>query len=161
MKRTILISAVLAGAASVAGCAADGGLDLMTGSIGNQETEVAAAKAPAINPVCVELTAKIDQLRQEGTPDRLAKIAEGKTKTASVKRDALARMAELDKANQAFQANCSTIGTSPSQAAAPTPPAQQVADAAQTAGSAAKATTAAATTAKAAAKTAQAASATN
>lgn len=158
MIRTTLICAVFAGAASLAGCAADGGLDLMTtGSIGNQATETAVAKAPAIDPACVELTAKIDQLRKEGTPERLAKVAEGKSKTANVKRDALARMAELDAANQEFQARCSTIGASSAQAAA-APAAttvEQVANAAQTAASAAQSAQTAAATAKQAAQAAQ------
>ncbi len=156
MTRTILMTTFVAAAASLAGCAADGGLDLMTGSIGDPSTQAVVAKAPAIDPACIELTAKIDQLRKEGTPDRLAKVAEGKSKTASVKRDALARMSELDKANQEFQAKCSTLGATPAQsAAAPATTAQQVASAAQTAATAAQNAKTAAQTAQTAAQTAQ------
>lgn len=104
LKTVIAASAVVL-SASLAGCASDGSLALSTGSIG-ENANTAESK---INPVCVTLMARIDQLRKEGTPERLAKVAAGKTKTANVKREALARMTELDKANAEFQQKCSTL----------------------------------------------------
>jgi hypothetical protein len=106
LKSVIAASAVVL-SVSLAGCASDGSLALSTGSIG----ESANAAESKIDPVCVTLMARIDQLRKEGTPERLAKIATGKTKTANVKREALARMTELDKANAEFQQKCSTLAT--------------------------------------------------
>lgn len=133
MKTTaILVATGIALSFGLGGCASDGGLALSTGSIDQQ----AEAKTQRIDPVCVALMAKIDELRKEGTPERIAKVATGKTKTASVKREALARMTELDKANTEFQQKCSTLAapTAPAtapQAAAATP-AQPVATAAAT-----------------------------
>lgn len=154
---------------SLAGCAADGGLDLMTtGSINQAAPVQSAAAKPRIDPACIELTARIDALRKEGTAERLAKVANGKTKTASVKRDALARMAKLDAANQEFQSKCSTLATAPSvapaaSAAAPTATvanaAQAAANTAATAATTANAAKSAATTAQQAATTAKSAAA--
>ncbi|MEL7048737.1 MAG: hypothetical protein AAFO75_07205 [Pseudomonadota bacterium] len=140
----------------MAGCAADGGLDLTTGSL-TTPAPTTVAKAPAIDPVCIELTAKIDALRKEGTPERIAKVATGKTSTANVKRTALARMTELDAANQQFQAKCSKI-SAPAPRTAAVAPAPVSTTAATTAATAA-ATTAATTAAKAAAVKAATASA--
>ena len=71
-------------ALALAGCASDGSLALSTGSI-NEEPQ--QAKAQRIDPACVSLMARIDELRKEGTPERIAKVATGKGKTASVKRE--------------------------------------------------------------------------
>lgn len=103
-------------ALALAGCASDGSLALSTGSI-NEQPQL--AKAQRIDPACVSLMARIDELRKEGTPERLAKVATGKTKTASVKRESLARMAELDKANGEFQQKCSTLAAPAGAPAAP------------------------------------------
>ncbi len=117
-KSSFAIAAIVS-ASMLAGCAADGTL-LQTGSITDEPATSVAAK-PKVDPACVALVAKIDGLRQEGTPSRLEKVASGKTPTASVKREALARMSELDKANAEFQAKCSTMGTM--AATTPTAPA--------------------------------------
>lgn len=162
MKSSFAIAAIVS-ASMLAGCAADGTL-LQTGSITDEPATSVAAK-PKVDPACVALVAKIDGLRQEGTPSRLEKVASGKTPTASVKREALARMSELDKANAEFQAKCSTMGTmaaaTPSApAAAPSAPAATAAAPATTAAQAATAATNAADTAAqvtAAAKAAEAA----
>ena len=108
MNRMIIFSSsALLLALNLAGCASDGSLQLTTGSIDQQN--ITAAKS--VDPACTALTARIADLRKEGTPDRIAKVAAGKTKTAQVKREALARMTELDKANKDFQQKCSTIAT--------------------------------------------------
>jgi hypothetical protein len=108
MNRMIIFSSsALLLAFNLAGCASDGSLQLTTGSI-DQQSKTAAKN---VDPACIALTTRIADLRKEGTPDRIAKVAAGKTKTAQVKREALARMTELDKANKDFQQKCSTIAT--------------------------------------------------
>ncbi|MDH3879340.1 MAG: hypothetical protein OET18_15960 [Desulfobacterales bacterium] len=108
MNRMIIFSSsALLLALNLAGCASDGSLQLTTGSI-DQQNKTAAK---SVDPACIALTARIADLRKEGTPDRIAKVAAGKTKIAQVKREALARMTELDKANMDFQQKCSTIAT--------------------------------------------------
>ncbi|MEO1281829.1 MAG: hypothetical protein AAFV69_08850 [Pseudomonadota bacterium] len=173
MRKLTQISALIASTAIIAGCAADGGLNLTTGSLGTVGQGAATqdvAAAPAIDPVCVELTTKIDALRKEGTPERLAKVATGKTSSATVKRSALARMTELDAANQQFQAKCSNIAAVPKPVAATTTPAvsaataQAATTAAATAAApktAAKVKAAATTATNAAARAQQAAAAAN
>ncbi len=140
-------------ASVLGGCANDGGLLLTTGSLGETEK----AEMQRIDPACVALMAKIDELRKEGTPERIAKVATGKTKTASVKREALARMTELDSANAEFQRKCSTLAAS--QPAAKPSAAVTTAPAAAT--TTAAATTAAARTAAATASSAAGQAATN
>lgn len=148
-KIHIISSTALLLAASLAGCASDGSLELTTGSINQQK-----AVAKAVDPVCATLSTRIAALRKEGTPDRIAKVAAGKTKTANVKREALARMTELDAANKEFQQKCSTLATQktpPKTAATAT---RATTDAKKAAGTAAKAASTAAQTKAAAAKTA-------
>jgi hypothetical protein len=105
-KILIISSSALCLAFSLAGCASDGSLELTTGSIDQQK-----ATAKAVDPACIALSSRIAELRKEGTPDRIAKVAAGKTKTAKVKREALARMTDLDTANKQFQQKCSTLAT--------------------------------------------------
>lgn len=150
-RKTGFVGAAILMAAVLGGCANDGSLALSTGSIAGEEQK----KAERVDPVCVALMARIDGLRKEGTPERIAKVATGKTKTASVKREALARMTELDTANREFQQKCSKLAlpkaataTAPQAAATAAPAVKQVA-----ANATAKATTAAKT--KAAAATAK------
>ena len=128
MKPTFAFAAIVS-ASMLAGCAADGTL-LQTGSITDDTSATAVAAKPKVDPACVALVAKIDSLRQEGTPSRLEKVASGKTPTASVKREALARMSELDKANAEFQAKCSAMGTMAAAAPAAAPAATTTAAAA-------------------------------
>lgn len=135
IKQVVFAGAALLTLAALGGCANDGSLALSTGSIDQAEK----AKIQRVDPACVSLMARIDALRKEGTPERIAKVATGKTKTASVKREALARMTELDVANREFQQKCSTLAT-------PTPP--KATAAAKTAAAAQAATTAAGQVAK-------------
>lgn len=91
------------GATVVAGCA-DGTTGLLsTSSIGSPATATAAAK---VDPACVALTARIDALRKEGFVERVEKASVGKSASVTVKRESLAKMTELDKANAEFQAKC-------------------------------------------------------
>ena len=115
MSIRILAAVVALGAAGLAGgCASDANLlgeSLTTASVTPAKSE------PKVDPQCVALMSKIDALRKEGTPERIEKVAAGKSKTAVVKRDALQRISDLDKANAEFQSRCSTL-TPGTQAAA-------------------------------------------
>lgn len=111
------VGMIVVATALVGGCA-NGGFDLSTGSITPQQT---AAKT---DPVCVSLAGQINTLKADGTIDRLEQAADGKTTKVSVKRTALQKQAELNKAYEQFQSRCGP--TLPSQAAAQAP-AQQTA----------------------------------
>ena len=126
-RRYTKLTAAALGACAMAGCA-DGSTGLLTtASLGN--AQVAAAKQA--DPACVALTARIDALRKDGVVERVEKASTGKSKTVSVKRESLAKVAELDKANAEFQAKCAMPLTTAS--AGPTPAATAaLATAAQT-----------------------------
>jgi hypothetical protein len=113
--------AVLA-AGLTCGCADGSNLGLSTQSLA---TDTTAAKA---DPVCVSLASQINTLKTDGTIDRLEKAADGKTTKVSVKRSALQKQAELNKAYADFQTRCGP--KVPAQTAAQ---AQPTAAAAQTA----------------------------
>jgi hypothetical protein len=136
---------VVAAGALTAGACADGSTGLLsTASIGSAPASVAGS-APKADPACVALTARIDTLRKDGVVDRVEKASAGKSKTVSVKRESLAKVAELDKANAEFQAKCALPLTTASVSPAPAPSAAQVS--AVQAGAAQQAKTAAAATA--------------
>jgi hypothetical protein len=56
--------------------------------------------------VCVSLASQINTLKGDGTIERLEKAADGKTVKVSVKRSALQKQAELNKAYADFQTRC-------------------------------------------------------
>lgn len=114
IQRIMAIAASLAAAVLVAGCSSDGAITTSTVA-----PTAAAFSAPKVDPACVTLAAQIDTLRKEGKTDRLEKAATGKTTTVPVKRTALAKQAELNKANADFQAKCSTVTPRPTTAQAP------------------------------------------
>lgn len=100
--RIVTLTSLIA-ALALAGCANGSGPNLLTtSSVANPKPE-----KMAVNPVCTTLTAKINAARQEGTPARVHAIATGKTRTVSIKRASLAKVAELDKLNAEFQMKCS------------------------------------------------------
>jgi hypothetical protein len=107
----IAVAAVLAG-----GCA-NSGLDLSTASVTTEKT-VTAQKT---DPVCVSLATQINALKGDGTIERLEKAASGKSAKVAVKREALQKQAELNKANADFQTRCGP--TIPKQLAVQSPPA--------------------------------------
>jgi len=115
--RTFAGMALLAAAGFAGGCANDG--EFLGGSLTTASIEPVAKAQRVVDSQCVALISKIDALRKEGTPERIEKVAAGKSKTAVVKRDALQRITELDKANAEFQSRCSTL-TPGQQAAAAT-----------------------------------------
>lgn len=103
---------------SLAACA-DGSTGLLsTASLGT--TAPVATAAPKPDPACVALTARIDALRREGVVERVEKASTGKSKTVTVKRETLAKVTELDKANAEFQAKCAVPLTTASVRPAPT-----------------------------------------
>lgn len=120
-----LVSGLLLGCAlALGGCAADGTSLLTTGSLGGNDAKV--AESDRISPECMKLMAKIQELRQEGTPDRVEKISNGKGATVNIKRSALAKLTELDKANTEFQMKCSKLAPT-TAAATPEKPASTAA----------------------------------
>jgi len=91
--------AVLA-AGLLCGCANNSDFGLSTQALGPDKT---AAKT---DPVCVSLASQITTLKGDGTIERLEKAADGKTAKVSIKRTALQKQAELNKAYADFQMRC-------------------------------------------------------
>lgn len=85
----------------VAGCANNG--DLSTAAITAENT---AAAAPKVDPMCVTLAHQIETLRQDGAVEKLEKASTGKGAQVKVKRELLAKQAELNKANADYQTRC-------------------------------------------------------
>jgi len=124
--------AVLA-AGLTCGCADGSNLGLSTQSLAPDAT---AAKT---DPVCVSLASQINTLKGDGTIDRLEKAGDGKTVKVSVKRSALQKQAELNKAYADFQMRCgpkvpaqTAAQVQPAAATAQTASAQAAAPAADT-----------------------------
>jgi len=117
------VGLVVAAAALVCGCAENGSLDLSTASINSQQT---AAK---VDPICASLASQISSLKADGTIDKLQQAADGKTSKVSIKRTALQKQAELNKAYEQFQTRCGPPVPNQTAAAAAQPPASQTASA--------------------------------
>jgi hypothetical protein len=116
ITRPLTISTIAIFALAAAGCASDG--SLTTSALQDQKP---ASAAPKVDPQCVTLAAQIDQLRKEGSVERLEKAASGSGATVAVKRASISKQAELNKANLDYQAKCSTIAPKPVTATAPAP----------------------------------------
>ncbi len=101
--------------ALMCGCA-NSGFDLSTASVTPDKT----AKA---DPVCASLASEINTLKGDGTIDKLEKAADGKGAKVSVKRTALQKQAELNKAYSQFQTRCGPPVSN--QVAAQRPPQSQ------------------------------------
>lgn len=100
--------AMIATTGLLAGCAGDTA-GLTTSSLAPAGS-APATTAAKVDPTCVTLMSRIDAIRKEGVVDRVEKVATaGKSSTVAVKRDSLAKLTELDKANAEYQAKCSTI----------------------------------------------------
>lgn len=120
--RTTAIALILT--AGLTGCASDGNLfsGLSTGSV-TTPTPVAAAPAEAkFSPACVSLAGQIDNLRKEGTVERLEKASAGKGDNVQVKRTALSKQTDLNKANADFQTRCGPALPKTAMVAPATPP---------------------------------------
>ncbi len=99
-----LTIAGLAIALALAGCANDPNSSLITSSVAKPKpTKV------AVDPACTALATMINSARQEGTPARVRAVAasNNKSRTVSIKRASLSKVAELDKLNAEFQMKCS------------------------------------------------------
>lgn len=104
------LALAIGGALLLSGCSSTSqllGTNLTTQSIATSPNGTAAAGN--VDPACATLAQRIETLRSDGLTDRLEKAGTGKSSTVSVKRDSLAKAAELDKANAEFQAKCSTV----------------------------------------------------
>lgn len=101
---------------TLTGCANDGVLG--SSSLTTSAVTPVATAAPKVDPACVSLAAQIEQLRQEGSIDRLQQASQGKTASVQVKRASLAKQADLNRVNAEFQAKCATITPKATTAAA-------------------------------------------
>ena len=115
----------MATAALLAGCATDQSL-----------TTASVKKTPIVksDAACVSLSSQIDAVQAEGTVARVEKVAEGKTRSAMVKRAALAKVAELNKLNAEYRARCSKPGATIAKAPVAAKAAAQANAAAKAAG---------------------------
>lgn len=121
---------------TLAGCANDGALG--TSNLTTSAVAPVATAAPKVDPACVALAAQIDQLRQEGSIERLQQASQGKTASVQVKRASLAKQAELNRVNVEFQSKCATIAPKAATAAAAPPAVSKEAAAAAATAPAAK-----------------------
>lgn len=131
--RTFSAGIGLALAAALGGCADGENFGLVTAAIEQPAPAQKVAAKPSIDPACVELAARINAARDEGTPGRVAKVAENKGgRTVSIKRASLAKVAELDAMNEKFLKRCSVVANSPAPtataAAAPSSATQPILD---------------------------------
>ena len=94
-------AAIFFGAFGFAGCAND-----TTGMLTTQAVNPAKASDAKADPACATLASQIEVLRKDTAVATLEKAAEGKSKSVDVKRSALAKQAELNKANADFQTKC-------------------------------------------------------
>lgn len=114
---------------AAAGCAQDG-TGLSTASLSGDASK-SAVTAAKVDPACATLASQIETLRDEGTIDKLEKASSGKSADVRVKRTALAKQAELNKAYADFQTRCGpTIPKAQTAAATPAPTAAAVQQAA-------------------------------
>jgi hypothetical protein len=95
------LGSIVLAAGLACGCA-NSGFDLSTGSVATD----ASATALKTDPVCVSLANQITTIKGDGTIERLEKAAAGKSAKVQVKREALQKQAELNKANTDFQVRC-------------------------------------------------------
>lgn len=136
---TRLLPAVVFGAL-LAGCASDDAGSLFSTAAISPAAPAAqpaaAAAAPKVDTVCLQLAGQIDAIKKDGSIEKLEKVAAGKTANVQVKRAALAKQAELNKANADYMSRCSpaagrTAAAAPA-AAAPAGPTSGVTSAQKT-----------------------------
>lgn len=109
MSRMIIRLAPLAAALFLGACANDSMPNLFQTASTTPVDEAAAApapRAPRVDTACAALSGQIEALRKDGTIERLEKVASGKGDNVQVKRTAIAKQAELNKANAEFQTRC-------------------------------------------------------
>jgi hypothetical protein len=131
LAKSLRVIPATAAAILLAACASDTGGGLFsTASVVPPAMEAPMAPKAKVDPQCVTLASQIDNLRKEGTIDRLEKVAAGKGDKVQVKRTAIAKQAELNKANAEFQVKCAPRIPMNQEAAAPAAPANPAAAAA-------------------------------
>jgi RecB family exonuclease len=131
LAKSLRIIPATAAAVLLAACASDTGGGLFsTASVVPPAIEAPSATRTKVDPQCVTLASQIENLRKEGTIDRLEKTATGKTDKVQVKRTAIAKQAELNKANAEFQLKCAPRIPTTQEASAPSAPATPAAAAA-------------------------------
>lgn len=120
MSRTYIRLAPLALAVMLGACAGDTPSFFQTASVTAPApvADAAPTRASKVSAECTTLAGQIDALRKDGTIERLEKVAAGKGDSVQVKRTALAKQAELNKANAEFQAKCAPRLPAAQQAAA-------------------------------------------
>ncbi len=102
-KRALALTATLGMTLALGACASE----QLIG--GGTTTSALPEKSASADPACGPLANQIDTLRKDGVADRVAAASQGKTPTVNMKRESLAKVAELNKANADFQSKCSTI----------------------------------------------------
>jgi hypothetical protein len=119
MSRKIFRFAPIAAALALGACAGDSMPNMFqTASVAPPTEEAAATpRVSRVDPACVTLANQIETLRKDGTIERLEKVSAGKGDNVQVKRTAIAKQTELNKANADFQSKCGP--RLPQQAAAP------------------------------------------
>ena len=101
LVRSIIISALVAGSALLAGCADNNSL---FGNSANLTTaSVTPTAAPKVDPACATLTAQIDTLRKEGIAEKVEKASLKKYKMTTAE---LVKADQLNKSNADFQTKC-------------------------------------------------------
>lgn len=116
LVRSLVISAVAAGSALLAGCSDTSSM------FGNNSANLTTASvspvsaAPKADPACTALTAQIDSLRKEGVPEKIEKASLKKYKMTTAD---LAKADQLNKSNTDFQTKCTTYKPSVTAAAVP------------------------------------------
>lgn len=89
--------AVVLASFALAGCAGEGGEGFFA---------TGALSEPKVDPTCVSLSAKIDQLRKEGVAEKIEKAAAKKYKMTQAD---LGKADQLTKANADFQLQCAPV----------------------------------------------------
>jgi hypothetical protein len=97
--------ALLLASLILAGCSGESAEGIFTGSLANNTAQQKGPDAK-VDPVCVSLVARIDQLRREGIGDKIEKAA---AKRYKMTHNDLTKADQLVKANADFQLRCSTI----------------------------------------------------
>lgn len=122
LARSILITALAAGSALLAGCSDTS--SIFNNSANLTTASVTPAAAPKADPACATLTAQIDTLRKEGIADKIEKASLKKYKMTTAE---LVKADQLNKSNADFQAKCSAYKPAVASAAPATPAATTVA----------------------------------
>ncbi len=105
LNRAAAKALVLAGLL-LGGCAGEATDGIFTGSLTPSEGQKVASAEPKVDPACVALMSRIDQLRRDGIGDKIEKAA---AKRYKMTQNDLGKADQLVKANAEFQLRCSTV----------------------------------------------------